>query len=254
MAGDEQLTDFGYEQVGRHEKSARVREVFDSVAPRYDLMNDLMSLGLHRAWKRIAVARCGHLKGRSVLDLAGGTGDLVRLLAPRVGPEGTVVLSDINGAMLARGRDRLLDAGITVPVTLCQIDAERLPFADGSFDLLTIGFGLRNVTDKMAALREMHRVLRPGGMAMILEFSRPNPLIAPAYDLYSFAVLPALGGAVARDAGSYRYLAESIRRHPDQKTLCQMMMDAGLERCRYINLSGGIVAVHTGYRLQGSGC
>ena len=249
MASDDDLTDFGYQQVGRDEKAARVRAVFDSVAPSYDLMNDLMSLGLHRVWKRIAAARCGHLRGRNVLDLAGGTGDLTRLLAPRIGPEGTLVLSDINGAMLARGRDRLLDAGLTVPVSICQMDAQRLPLPDRTIDLVTIGFGLRNVTDKMAALQEMRRVLRPGGMALILEFSRPNPLLAPAYDLYSFSVLPALGRIVAKDADSYRYLAQSIRRHPDQESLRQMMANAGLERCRYFNLSGGIVAIHTGYRL-----
>lgn len=249
MANNDEVTDFGYQQVGRGEKAARVRAVFDSVAPRYDLMNDLMSAGLHRAWKRIAIARCGHLAGRRVLDLAGGTGDLTRLLATRVGAGGLVVLSDINGEMLGRGRDRLLDTGITAPVQLCQADAERLPFTDASFDLVTIAFGLRNVTDKTQALREMHRVLVPGGLCMVLEFSRPNRLVAPAYDAYSFAVLPALGGAIAGDTDSYRYLAESIRRHPDQQTLREMMRAADFARCDYLNLSGGIVAIHTGYRI-----
>lgn len=249
MANDEQVTDFGYQRVTRTEKGERVRAVFDSVAPRYDLMNDLMSFGLHRVWKRVAAARCGYLTGRRVLDLAGGTGDLTRLLAPRIGAEGVVVLSDINEAMLRRGRDRLFNAGITAAVRYCQIDAQSLPFEEASFDLVTIGFGLRNVTDQPAALAEMHRVLVPGGICLVLEFSKPNPLLSRAYDAYSFGVLPRLGRLVAGDGDSYRYLAESIRRHPDQGQLRDRMREAGFRRCRYLNLSGGIVAIHTGYRM-----
>jgi demethylmenaquinone methyltransferase/2-methoxy-6-polyprenyl-1,4-benzoquinol methylase len=243
-------TDFGFSEVPVADKARRVRQVFDSVAPRYDLMNDLMSLGLHRLWKRFAVELAAVRRGERVLDLAGGTGDLARLLAPRVGPTGRVLLADINGAMLARGRDRLLDAGIAGNVDYLQLDAERLPLADGSLDCVLIGFGLRNVTDKQAALTEMQRVLRPGGRALVLEFSRPvlAPL-RPLYDAYSFQVLPRIGRLVAGDAGSYRYLAESIRRHPDQDTLLGMLHAAGFSRCQYFNLTGGIVAVHRGYRL-----
>ena len=243
-------TDFGFSEVPVADKARRVRQVFDSVAPRYDLMNDLMSLGLHRVWKCLAVELAAARPGERVLDLAGGTGDLTRLLAPRVGSAGRVLLADINGAMLARGRDRLLDAGVAGNVDFLQLDAERLPLAGQCLDCVVIGFGLRNVTDKQAALTEMHRVLKPGGRALVLEFSRPVlPGLKPLYDAYSFQVLPRLGRLVAGDAASYRYLAESIRRHPDQDTLLGMLHAAGFERCQYFNFTGGIVAVHRGYRL-----
>ena len=239
--------DFGFERVTEAEKTRRVASVFDSVAGRYDLMNDLMSGGLHRLWKRFAVEQSGLRPGQRVLDVAGGTGDLTRLLTRRVGEAGEVVLTDINTAMLERGRDRLADAGIVV--TIVQCDAERLPFRDQHFDCVTIGFGLRNVTRKARALREMTRVLRPGGRLLVLEFSHIWTPLRPLYDAYSFQVLPRLGRIVADDADSYRYLAESIRRFPDQPTLLGMMQEAGLENCRYHNLSGGIVALHRGYRL-----
>ena len=239
--------DFGYEQVPAAEKAGRVRGVFDSVAGNYDLMNDLMSGGLHRLWKRFALSQTGLRPGQRALDVAGGTGDLAAGLARQVGAAGLVVLSDINWAMLTRGRDRLLDAGICGHVGLVQADAERLPFADASFDCITIGFGLRNVTDKPAALASMRRVLRPGGQLLVLEFSRPAAGLRPFYDLYSFRVLPAMGRLIARDADSYRYLAESIRMFPDQPTLAGMMREAGFEDCRWHNLSGGIVALHRGY-------
>jgi len=239
--------DFGYEQVPPDEKAGRVRGVFDSVADNYDLMNDLMSGGLHRLWKRFTLSQTGLRPGQRALDVAGGTGDLASGLARQVGDEGLVVLSDINWEMLSRGRDRLLDDGFTGNVGFVQANAERLPFADASFDCVTIGFGLRNVTDKAAALASMRRVLRPGGQLLVLEFSHPAAGIKPFYDLYSFRVLPAMGRLVASDAGSYRYLAESIRMFPDQPALAQMMRDAGLEDCRWHNLAGGIVAVHRGY-------
>jgi demethylmenaquinone methyltransferase/2-methoxy-6-polyprenyl-1,4-benzoquinol methylase len=248
--GEKDTTHFGYVEVPLPEKAARVRGVFDSVAGRYDLMNDLMSFGVHRLWKRYTVEKAALRPGQRVLDLAGGTGDLAALMAPRVAPGGSVVLSDINVAMLARGRDRLLDRGLTgEAVQYCLADAEALPFADGSFDVVTMAFGLRNVTRKEAALAAIYRVLRPGGQALVLEFSSPvAPGLAPLYDLYSFRVLPALGQAVAGDAASYRYLAESIRMHPDQETLKEMMAAAGFEDCRYHNLTGGIVALHRGWR------
>ena len=242
-------THFGYRSVPVDEKAGLVRGVFDSVADRYDVMNDLMSGGLHRLWKRYTVEAAAVRPGQRVLDLAGGTGDLAMRLARRVGPEGLVVLADINAAMLERGRRRLVDAGVAGNLAIAQVDAENLPFADGGFDRVTIAFGLRNVTDKEAALHSMHRVLAPGGMALILEFSRPAAMLKPAYDLYSFTVLPLIGRIVARDEDSYRYLAESIRMHPDQETLLGMMRDAGFERCRYRNLAGGIVALHTGYHV-----
>jgi demethylmenaquinone methyltransferase/2-methoxy-6-polyprenyl-1,4-benzoquinol methylase len=247
---DHKTTHFGYQAVAEAEKAERVRGVFDSVATRYDLMNDLMSLGIHRLWKRFAVQLTGVRAGQRVLDLASGTGDLAARLAGLVGPEGTVVMSDINAAMLSRGRDRMLDDGRAGTVRYAQLDAEALPFPDGSFDCVTIGFGLRNVTHKERALAEMHRVLRPGGRALVLEFSHPTtaPLKA-AYDLYSFQVLPRLGRLVASDEASYRYLAESIRMHPDQQTLKAMMEAAGFERCDVHNLTGGVVAVHRGFRL-----
>jgi len=242
-------TDFGFETIPAAEKATRVRGVFDSVASRYDLMNDLMSGGLHRLWKRFALSRTGLAAGHSALDVAGGTGDLAAGMHAQVGREGFVCLTDINSAMLARGRDRLTDRGIAGNVAYLQADAERLPFRDASFHCVTIGFGLRNVTDKPAALRSMTRTLRPGGRLLVLEFSRPVlPLLAPLYDAYSFRALPLLGELVAHDAASYRYLAESIRMHPDQAALATLMTQAGLEDVRYFNLSGGIVALHVGYR------
>ena len=241
--------DFGFEKVDWEEKARRVRGVFDSVAGKYDLMNDLMSGGLHRLWKQFALSQTGLKPGQQALDVAGGTGDLGAGLAHQVGRGGHVVLSDINAAMLARGREKLIDAGIAGNVSYCIANAEQLPFADERFDCVTIGFGLRNVTDKAAALASMRRVLRPGGQLLILEFSHPTaPGLKPLYEAYSFRVLPLLGKLVANDADSYRYLAESIRMHPDQETLLGMMRAAGLEGCRYHNLSGGIVAIHRGYR------
>jgi len=246
---DEHSTDFGFQRVPLGEKARRVRAVFDSVADRYDLMNDLMSAGAHRLWKRYTLALANLHAGQRALDVAGGSGDLALGLARQVGERGLVVLTDINAAMLERGRDRLIDAGCAGNLAYVQANAERLPFADGSFDCITIGFGLRNVTDKAAALACMRRALKPGGQLLILEFSRPQvAALKPLYDAYSFRVLPLLGRMVARDEASYRYLAESIRMHPDQETLLGMMRDAGLEGCRYENLSGGIVAVHRGYR------
>ena len=239
-------THFGFEEVAPAEKAQRVRGVFESVAGKYDLMNDLMSLGLHRVWKRFAVNATGVRAGMRVLDLAGGTGDLARLFADRVGPGGEVVLTDINGAMLARGRDRMVNTGRLVPAVQC--DAEKLPFADAHFDCVSIAFGLRNVTHKEAALAEMRRVLRPGGVAAVLEFSRVYAPLEPAYDWYSFKVLPRLGKLVAGDDASYRYLAESIRMHPDQATLKAMMEQAGFDRVEWHNLMAGVVALHLGYK------
>lgn len=244
-------TDFGYQTVPRGEKAQRVRGVFDSVAGNYDLMNDLMSAGVHRLWKRFTLGLANLRPGQKALDVAGGTGDLSIGLAKQVGTRGLVVLTDINGEMLARGRDRMLNEGFVNTVACAQANAEKLPFADSFFDCVTIGFGLRNVTDKPAALRSMRRVLKPGGQLLVLEFSKPAaPGLKPLYDTYSFSVLPWLGRVVAGDADSYRYLAESIRMHPDQETLLGMMRDAGFEQARYHNLSGGIVAVHRGYRLD----
>jgi demethylmenaquinone methyltransferase/2-methoxy-6-polyprenyl-1,4-benzoquinol methylase len=237
-------TDFGYEQVAPDEKTRRVRGVFDSVAGKYDLMNDLMSGGLHRVWKRFAIEISGVRAGSRVLDLAGGTGDLARLFALRAGKTGTVVHTDINGAMIAAGRDKLLDEGIVLPTAQCN--AEALPFAPRSFDIVTIAFGLRNVTRKDRALAEMRRVLSPGGAALVLEFSRVWAPLAPAYDWYSFNVLPRLGKLVTNDEASYRYLAESIRMHPDQEALRQMMSAAGFDHVDVHNLSAGVVALHVG--------
>lgn len=249
MSDGKDTTHFGFAEVPVTEKAKRVRGVFDSVATRYDLMNDLMSLGVHRAWKRITIEKAFLRPGMQVLDLAGGTGDLAALMAPRVTPGGRVVLSDINEAMLRRGRERLLDRGVAGEnIEYCLADAETLPFEDGGFDVVTIAFGLRNVTRKEAALAEMFRVLRPGGQLLVLEFSKPVEPLSPAYDLYSFQVLPAIGKLVAGDDASYRYLAESIRMHPDQETLLGMMADAGFEGCRYHNLTGGIVALHRGWK------
>ena len=240
-------TDFGFQQVPEDEKERRVAGVFDSVASRYDLMNDLMSAGLHRYWKRFTVEQSLVRPGDRVLDVAGGTGDLARLFLERVGERGEVVLTDVNGAMLALGRDRLIDEGKLAPVVQC--DGERLPFGSSSFDCVSVGFGLRNMTHKPLALAEMHRVLRPGGRLLVLEFSQVWKPLAPLYDLYSFQVLPRLGAAVAGDAASYRYLAESIRKHPPQEALASMMRDAGFERVSYRNLSAGIVAIHSGWRV-----
>ena len=241
---------FGFEKIPAGEKRARVGAVFESVAERYDVMNDLMSFGLHRGWKKFTVRIARVRPGARVLDLAGGTGDLAARLAPRVGRDGSVVVADLNRAMLERGRTRLVDRGIVGNVHYARCDAERLPFPDRSFDRVLIGFGLRNVTRQDRALAEMFRVLRPAGMLLVLEFSHLTvPALERAYDAYSFSVLPALGAAVAGDAGSYRYLAESIRRHPDQDALLAAMRGAGFERCEYHNLAFGIVAVHKGYRL-----
>ena len=246
---DTQTADFGFEEVQKADKARRVRAVFDSVAGRYDLMNALMSGGAHRLWNQFALSLTGLRIGGRVLDVAGGTGDLAVGLARQVGRSGLVVLTDINAAMLAAGRDRLINAGLVGNVVCAQADAERLPFPDASFDCVTIGFGLRNVTDKARALAAMSRVLRPGGQLLVLEFSKPvSPTLGNLYDAYSFKLLPLLGRVVAGDADSYRYLAESIRRHPDQETLLSMLREAGLEDCRYHNLLGGIVAVHRGYR------
>jgi demethylmenaquinone methyltransferase/2-methoxy-6-polyprenyl-1,4-benzoquinol methylase len=242
-------THFGFQDVPWQDKARRVRGVFDSVAGNYDLMNDLMSGGVHRLWKEFTLSLTGLRRGQRALDVAGGTGDIALGLSKQVGDSGLVVLTDINAAMLGEGRDRLLDKGVTRNVEYVQANAEKLPFADGSFDCVTIAFGLRNVTDKDAALASMRRVLRPGGQLIVLEFSKPTtaPLRA-IYDAYSFRVLPLLGRFVAKDADSYRYLAESIRKHPDQDTLLGMMRSAGLEGCRYHNLTGGVVAVHRGWR------
>ncbi|MGB5439519.1 MAG: bifunctional demethylmenaquinone methyltransferase/2-methoxy-6-polyprenyl-1,4-benzoquinol methylase UbiE [Gammaproteobacteria bacterium] len=245
----DKTTHFGFRDVPVKDKAGHVREVFDSVADNYDLMNDLMSFGIHRLWKRYAVNMAGLRPGQRVLDLAGGTGDLTRLIASRVGSSGHVVLSDINAAMLANGRSRLIDHGVIGNVSFVLANAEQLPFCDNHFDLITIAFGLRNVTDKQRALDSMFHTLRPGGRLLVLEFSKPASVVKPAYDFYSFSVLPKLGRLVARDEDSYRYLAESIRMHPDQATLQGMMEQAGFENCDYHNLSGGIVALHSGYRF-----
>jgi demethylmenaquinone methyltransferase/2-methoxy-6-polyprenyl-1,4-benzoquinol methylase len=242
-------TDFGFQDVPWEDKARRVGGVFDSVADRYDLMNDLMSGGAHRLWKRFALELTGLRPGGRALDVAGGSGDLAAGLARQAGERGCVVLVDINSAMLQRGRDRLIERALVSQLHYVQADAERLPFAEASFDCVTIGFGLRNVTDKCAALRSMHRVLRPGGQLLVLEFSRPAlPALGRLFEVYCLGVLPTLGRIVAGDADSYRYLAESIQRHPDQDALLQMMTDAGFGSCRYHNLSGGIVALHRGYR------
>jgi len=240
-------TDFGYQKVPENEKARRVAGVFDSVAARYDLMNDLMSAGMHRLWKRFTVEQSGLRPGQRALDVAGGTADLSIQFARRVGAAGTVVLTDINAAMLARGRDRMLDAGIIAPAVQC--DAECLPFPSDYFDCVSVAFGLRNMTHKDRALAEMRRVLRAGGRLLVLEFSQVWKPLAAAYDAYSFKVLPALGKLIADDAESYRYLAESIRMHPDQETLKNMMERAGLERVEYFNLSAGVVALHRGYKF-----
>lgn len=247
---DDNTTHFGFKQVDSKDKVGLVRGVFDSVADQYDIMNDLMSLGIHRLWKRIAVQLSNVRSGDTVLDIAGGTGDLTSLYNKRVGSEGQVILADINAAMLRNGRDRLIDQGLVGNIYFAQANAEKLPFYDNTFDCVCIAFGLRNVTDKDTALRSMLRILKPGGRLIVLEFSQPtDKLTEKIYDFYSFSVLPKLGKWVAKDADSYRYLAESIRMHPSQDKLKQMMEAAGFERCEFFNLTQGIVAVHRGYKI-----
>ena len=247
---DSERTDFGFERIAWAEKAKRVGSVFTSVAGKYDVMNDLMSFGVHRLWKHFTLSLTGLKLGQRALDVAGGTGDLALGMLRQVGPQGRVILSDINPSMLALGRDRLLDSGFVGNAACLVADAERLPFDDNSFDCLTIGFGLRNVTDKVAALHSMYRVLKPGGQLLVLEFSTPvAPGLKSLYDAYSFHVLPALGRFIAQDSASYRYLAESIRTHPNQETLLDMIRVAGFGETRYHNLSGGIVAVHRGYKI-----
>jgi demethylmenaquinone methyltransferase/2-methoxy-6-polyprenyl-1,4-benzoquinol methylase len=243
-------THFGYKQVDSDKKAGLVAEVFSSVASKYDVMNDVMSFGIHRIWKKIAMTHTGLKTGQRALDVAGGTGDLTMYLSQQVGDSGEVVISDINPEMLEQGRRRLLDKGYGSNIRFVEANAEELPFEDNCFDCITIAFGLRNVTDQQKALASMYRVLKPGGRLLILEFSRPvMPGLNKAYDFYSFNVLPMMGKLIANDADSYRYLAESIRMHPDQKTLQAMMEQAGFERCRYYNMTGGIVALHKGFKL-----
>jgi demethylmenaquinone methyltransferase / 2-methoxy-6-polyprenyl-1,4-benzoquinol methylase len=242
----DKTTHFGYEQVPEAEKARRVGAVFESVAPSYDLMNDLMSLGLHRLWKRFALELSGVRAGSRVLDVASGSGDLARAFARRAGPTGQVWMTDINAAMLAVGRDKLVDEGVIAPLALC--DAEKLPFPADTFDCVSVAFGLRNMTRKDAALAEMRRVAKPGGRVLVLEFSRPWKPLAKAYDAYSFSVLPALGKYIAKDEAAYRYLAESIRMHPDQEALKAMMETAGLAKVEYFNLAAGVVALHRGWK------
>ena len=239
-------THFGYQPVDEDQKAQRVRGVFDSVAPSYDLMNDVLSMGLHRAWKGYTVAVAAVRPGMQVLDIAGGTGDLARAFAKGVGETGRVVLTDINEAMLRVGRDRLLDEGLVLPTAAC--DAEHLPFGDASFDLVSVAFGLRNMTRKEGALAEMARVLKPGARLLVLEFSKPAPLLQKPYDWYSFKFMPLMGKLIAKDADSYRYLAESIRMHPDQATLTGLMKAAGFGHVDVHNLAGGIVALHVGIK------
>ena len=246
---DEKTTHFGYKTVRADEKQGKVAEVFHNVAAKYDIMNDLMSFGVHRLWKRFTMEFTGVRRGNHVLDIAGGTGDLTMKFSDLVGPEGKVVLADINDSMLKVGRDRLLDKGYSGNIEFVQCNAQYLPFADNSFDVITMAFGLRNVTDKDMALCEFQRVLKPGGRLLVLEFSHTkNPLLKKAYDLYSFGALPLMGKVIANDAESYRYLAESIRMHPDQETLKGMFKDAGFANCEYHNLTGGIVALHKGIK------
>jgi demethylmenaquinone methyltransferase/2-methoxy-6-polyprenyl-1,4-benzoquinol methylase len=241
-------TSFGFKTVSEEEKTEKVKQVFDSVATNYDLMNDLMSMGVHRLWKRFMLSQTGLKMGMKALDVAGGTGDIAALLREQVGESGLVVMTDINPSMLKEGRSRLLDRGKLKNIQVVQCDAEQLPFDDDHFDCVTIAFGLRNVTVKDNALKSMFRVLKPGGKLLILEFSKPNEMLSPAYDIYSFNILPALGEWVANDRESYQYLAESIRVHPDQEKLEQMILSAGFDRAEYRNLTGGIVALHIGYK------
>jgi demethylmenaquinone methyltransferase/2-methoxy-6-polyprenyl-1,4-benzoquinol methylase len=242
----EDTTHFGFKTVPEHEKQAKVGEVFHSVAQKYDVMNDVMSVGMHRVWKQFALDTSGVKSGDKVLDIAGGSGDLSKLFAKKVGPTGEVILTDINASMLGVGRDRMLDAGLNVPAMQCN--AEQLPFADNSFDCVIVAFGLRNMTHKDVALKEMQRVLKVGGRLLVLEFSKVWQPLEKLYDIYSFKLLPLMGKLIAKDADSYQYLAESIRMHPDQETLKQMMLDAGFNRVDYYNLSAGVVALHKGYK------
>ncbi len=247
---NEDKTHFGYQTVDRAQKAGRVGRVFDSVANRYDVMNDLMSFGVHRVWKQFTLEQSGVRPGHRVLDIAGGTGDLAMKFSRRVGRQGQVLLVDINASMLSVGRERMINRGIVGNLDYTQADAEQLPFAEDTFDCVTIAFGLRNVTDKDRALKSMYRVLKPAGRLLVLEFSKPVlPLLSKAYDAYSFTALPIIGRLVANDADSYRYLAESIRMHPDQQTLQSMMNDAGFDKTSYHNLTAGIVALHKGYKI-----
>ncbi len=249
MTHPEKTTHFGFQSVPWQDKADKVRDVFDNVAKRYDIMNDLMSLGVHRLWKRFTLMKSLVRPGQTILDLAGGSGDLTQLFAERIGPTGRVVLADINAEMLKVGRDRLTDKGFLKTVDVIQANAEALPFADNQFDCITIGFGLRNVTDKARALKSMYRVCKPGGKLLVLEFSTPTlPGLKPLYDAYSFHILPRLGALITQDADSYRYLVESIRMHPNQATLKNMIETAGFEDCTYYNLTGGIVALHIAHK------
>jgi len=246
-SSSESTTHFGYKTVNEAEKAGKVAEVFHSVASRYDIMNDLMSGGLHRIWKSFTISRANIRPGMKILDIAGGTGDLSKAFAKKTGPSGEVWLTDINDSMLRVGRDRLVDQGVLLPTAVC--DAEKLPFPDGYFDRVSVAFGLRNMTHKDRALAEMRRVLKPGGKLLVLEFSRVAKPLAPAYDWYSFNILPWIGKKVAGDEESYRYLAESIRMHPDQDTLAAMLETAGLSRMRYFNMTAGVVALHEGVNM-----
>lgn len=250
MDKDQQTTHFGYQQVPVEEKVNRVGDVFHSVARNYDVMNDVMSFGVHRLWKRFTIERAAPRAGMQILDLAGGTGDLAMKFSRRVGPSGKVILADINGSMLEEGRNRMTDKGIVGNIDYAQVNAECLPFENNTFDIVTMAFGLRNVTDKDAALRSIARVIKPGGKCLILEFSKPSSeMLSKVYDEYSFKVIPMMGKLISNDAESYQYLAESIRMHPDQDTLKGMMQAAGFERCDYHNMTGGVVALHSGYIL-----
>lgn len=249
-SASEDKTHFGYQEISVNQKADKVAGVFDSVADKYDFMNDVMSFGIHRLWKRYTIEMCGVRSGQRVLDIAGGTGDLAAKFTELVGEDGEVILADINESMLLRGRERLIDRGIVKNIRYVQANAQSLPFEDNYFDCITIAFGLRNVTDIDAALQSMTSILKPGGRLLVLEFSKPIvPGLVPLYDFYSFTVLPFMGKLVTDDADSYRYLAESIRMHPKQDKLLEMMQQAGLDRCEYFNLSGGIVALHRGYKF-----